>query len=185
MSIRPSFGLLCCLVMFVGTLACTGTRPSSGECSDGRDNDQDTRVDFPTDPGCDSADDAFELGPGRNELIASSFTPAAGSTIRPGSLVTFDQVFTCETNNWSAVELVFADTGELFFGLGGTSCRGAEVIRGPIGRTFVENLWRPLFETHNGRVVHWRFRIIDGVIPAQAQTLYSITVPASFVVSSN
>src|SRR5690606_36034198 len=44
----------------VGGLAC-GSLAAAPECSDGADNDGDGLVDFPDDPGCESADDDSEL----------------------------------------------------------------------------------------------------------------------------
>ncbi|MBK8943365.1 MAG: hypothetical protein IPM79_38625 [Polyangiaceae bacterium] len=37
--------------------------PAVGECSDGIDNDGDTLIDFPDEPGCSSADDYYESPP--------------------------------------------------------------------------------------------------------------------------
>ncbi len=42
----------------VNAAACGGALP---ECSDGEDNDGDTLVDFPADPGCDSPEDDSEI----------------------------------------------------------------------------------------------------------------------------
>ena len=37
-----------------------GTSPSASECSDGIDNDADSKIDFPADPGCSSSADNDE-----------------------------------------------------------------------------------------------------------------------------
>ena len=79
----------------------TDWRPSASrtECTNVIDDDSDGKIDYPTDPGCTSADDNSEVDPGGGGASGTSTPPAAENTfvINNGS----------PTTNTSTVDLGF------------------------------------------------------------------------------
>jgi hypothetical protein len=60
----------------INVLGSTSTPPLAPECSDGKDNDSDGKIDFPSDPGCTSASDSNETDATQISIINSPNVPA-------------------------------------------------------------------------------------------------------------
>ncbi|MFA6495465.1 MAG: PKD domain-containing protein, partial [Candidatus Paceibacterota bacterium] len=82
----------------------TATITVATQCSDGKDNDGDHKIDYPTDPGCDSPDDndekdvntrpIAEAGPDRTVTLGDNeIFDGSGSTDKDGEIVLYEWNF--------------------------------------------------------------------------------------------